>query len=129
MNSTAIDPEAPVPVELHIRKDLYEAAMTRALSQGETLASVTRACYYAAAAAAEPVENPEIKPRPYGEERERIRFKVPPGQRADARKRIESSGQSVPVAVEHLLRRYIETGTIVGVADALATAPATTESE
>lgn len=117
MNSTTIGPEESATVELYIRRALYDSAMIRALRQGETLASVTRACYYAAAAAAEPVENPEVKPRPYGEDRERIRFKVPPEQRTMARQRIEASGQSVPVAVEALLERYVDIGTIVGIAE------------
>lgn len=122
MNSEPTDPEAPVPVELHIRKDIRDAAFTRALSQGETLASVVRAAYYLAAAEAKPVPNPVLKPRPYGEDRDRIRFKVPATQREHNRKKIEASGETVPAAVERILRRYVDTGTIVGVA-------APTESE
>jgi hypothetical protein len=116
MNSETKDPEAPVPVEIHIRQDIRDAAFTRALSQGETLASVVRAAYYLAAAQAKPVENPVLKPRPYGEDRDRIRFKVPAAQREHNRKKIEASGETVPAAVERILRRYVDTGTIVGVA-------------
>jgi hypothetical protein len=52
------------------------------------------------------------KPRTYGEERERIRFKVPMGTKRDATKRIEDSGESVPAALERYLLSYIEHGTI-----------------
>lgn len=135
MNSTTIEPEASVPVEIHLRRELYDLALNRALSQGETLASVTRACYYAAAAEAVPVQDPQLKPRSYGEDRQRIRFKVPAEQREHNRKRIEASGVTVPAAVEKLLQRYIDTGTIVGVAaapdqaDTQASTDAATESE
>lgn len=115
MTSETKDPEAPVPVELYIREDLHDAALKRALSQGETLASVVRASYYLAAAEAVPVEDPKPKPRTYGENRQRIRFTVPGTQREHNRKKIEASGHTVPAAVERILRRYIETGTIVGV--------------
>lgn len=116
MNSTTKDPEAPVPVEIHIRRDIHDAAFTRALSQGETLASVVRASYYLAAAEAVAVQDPQPKPRAYGEDRQRIRFTVPAAQREHNRKKIEASGQTVPAAVEKILRRYVKTGTIVGVA-------------
>lgn len=116
MNSETKDPEAPVPVEIHIRSDIHDAALTRALSQGETLASVVRAAYYLAAAEAKAVTNPQLKPRVYGEDRKRLRFKVPAAQREHNRKKIEASGQTVPAAVELILRRYVSTGTIVGVA-------------
>jgi hypothetical protein len=67
-----------------------------------------------------PVDAPEVvalgvlkpKPRPYGEERERIRFKVPADTKKDATKRIEDSGESVPAALERYLLSYIEHGTI-----------------
>jgi hypothetical protein len=67
-----------------------------------------------------PVDAPEVielgvlkpKPRPYGEERERIRFKVPADTKKDATKRIEESGESVPAALERYLLSYIEHGTI-----------------
>lgn len=132
MNGTTTPEEAQAsgsPEELYIRTDVYEAAMLVATRQGETLASVTRACYFAAAAMAVPVEDgkSKIKPRPYGEARERIRFRVPADRKQSARARIEASGVSVPVAVETLLKRYIETGTIVGVA--AATVEPTTEPE
>jgi hypothetical protein len=124
MNSTTKDPEAPVPVEIHIRRDIHDAAFTRALSQGETLASVVRAAYYLAAAEACPVDDPKLKPRVYGEDRQRIRFKVPAAQREHNRKKIEASGETVPAAVEKILRRYVESGTIVGVAaPAVSTQP------
>lgn len=67
-----------------------------------------------------PVDAPEVieagflkpKPRPYGEERERIRFKVPADTKRDATARIEGSGESVPAALERYLLSYIEHGTI-----------------
>jgi hypothetical protein len=67
-----------------------------------------------------PVDAPEVielgvlkpKPRPYGEERERIRFKVPADTKRDATKRIEESGESVPAALERYLLKYLEHGTI-----------------
>jgi hypothetical protein len=118
MTSETKDPEAPVPVEIHIHRTIHDAAFTRALSQGETLASVVRAAYYLAAAEAVPVENPQLKPRPYGEDRQRIRFTVPAAQRSHNRQKIEASGETVPAAVERILRRYVKTGTIVGVAAA-----------
>lgn len=124
MNSETKDPEAPVPVEIHIRKDIHDAAYKRALSQGETLASVVRAAYYLAAAEAVAVPDPKLKPRIYGEERTRLRFKVPAAQREHNRKKIEASGETVPAAVEAILRRYLQTGTIVGVpASAVPTQP------
>lgn len=133
MNGTTTPQEAEVsssPEELYIRRDIYDAAMKRAMLQGATLASVTRSCYFAAAALAVPVEGGKdaIKPRTYGEDRERIRFRVPADSKKSARARIEASGISVPAAVEALLRTYVETGTIVSVAAAPETA-ATEESE
>jgi len=110
--------EEKVPEEIMIRLDLYDSAMDRAESQGETLASVTRACYFAAAALATPVEGGKarIRPRPYGEDRERIRFRIPRSQRTAARNTIESAGVGVPAAVEQLLEYYVEHGTIIGFA-------------
>lgn len=119
MNETTTPEESEVssvPVEVYIRRDIYDAAMTTALSRGETLASVVRASYYAAAAVAVAVPNPTLKPRPYGDDRERVRFRVPANQRSAARQRIEASGESVPAAIERYLRHYVEFGTIVGVA-------------
>ena len=135
MNSTTTPEEAEekkVPEEIMIRTDLYDAAMTRALFQGETLASVTRACYFAAAALAKPVEGgkAKIRPRPYGENRERIRFRVPRAQRTAARDSIESAGISVPAAVEQMLEYYVEHGSIIGFAALVITEPkATTTTE
>lgn len=128
MNSTATPEEAEekkVPEEIMIRTDLYEAAMTRALYQGETLASVTRACYFAAAALAKPIEGGKarIRPRPYGEDRERIRFRVPRDQRTATRNTIESAGISVPAAVEQMLEYYVEHGTLLGFAALVITEP------
>lgn len=123
MNGTTSPEEAEVsnsPEELYIREDIYEAAMKKALSQGATLTSVVRSAYYLAAVEAVPVEGgrEKIKPRAYGEERTRCRFAVPLAQKKATRAKIEASGVSVPAAVEKLLRRYIQTGTIVGVAAA-----------
>lgn len=134
MNGTTTPEEAEAkanPVEITIRSDLYEAAMTRALHQGETLASVTRACYFAAAALAKPVEGgkAKIRPRPYGEDRERIRFRVPKEQRSAAREAIESAGISVPAAVEQMLEYYVEHGSIIGVAALMIPEPPTTTEE
>lgn len=133
MNGTQHSEETEVvsvPVEVYVRQDIYDSAMTTALSRGETLASVVRASYYAAAAAAEPVPDPTIRPRRYGDDRERVRFKVPAPQRTNARQRIEASGESVPAAIERYLRHYIEHGTIVGVAaPEPVTETSTTESE
>jgi hypothetical protein len=131
MNSTVTPEEAEerkVPEEIMIRTDLYEAAMTRALYQGETLASVTRACYFAAAALAKPIDGGKarIRPRPYGEDRERIRFRVPKGQRTATRDTIESAGISVPAAVEQMLEYYVEHGSIIGFAALVITEPETT---
>lgn len=110
--------EKPVAEEIMIRTDLYDDAMDRALSQGETLASVTRACYFAAAALAKPVEGGKarIRPRPYGEDRERIRFRVPKSQRTATRDTIEAAGISVPAAVEQMLEYYVEHGSLIGFA-------------
>lgn len=121
MESTTTPEEAEekkVPEEIMIRTDLYDDAMDRALAQGETLASVTRACYFAAAALAKPVEGgrARIRPRPYGEDRERIRFRVPKSQRTATRDTIESAGISVPAAVEQMLEYYVEHGSIIGFA-------------
>jgi hypothetical protein len=121
MNSTTTPEEAEekkVPEEIMIRTDLYNDALDRAKDQGETLASVTRACYFAAAALAEPVEGGKarIRPRPYGEDRERIRFSVPRVQRTATRDTIESAGISVPAAVEQMLEYYVEHGSIIGFA-------------
>jgi hypothetical protein len=102
-----------VVVEIWVLNTVYEAALTRARRQSERLAAVARAALFAAAASAEPVENPEIKPRAYNEDRERIRFRVPAEMKADAVARIEASGESVPAAVERLLRVYVEHGTLV----------------
>lgn len=123
--------EAKVPEEITIRTDLYEAAMQRALYQGETLASVTRACYFAAAALAKPVEGGKarIRPRPYGEERERIRFRVPRDQRTATRSSIEAAGISVPAAIEQMLEFYVEHGTLLGFAALVVPDPATTTEE
>jgi hypothetical protein len=138
MNGTTTPEEAEVsnsPEELYIRDDIYEAAMKRATQQGETLASVVRSAYYLAALEAVPVAGGKglIKPRPYGEERTRVRFQVPLEKKRATRAKIESSGVSVPSAVENLLRRYIETGTTVGVAAVqhaeAETTDTTTESE
>jgi predicted HicB family RNase H-like nuclease len=134
MNSTTTPEEAEArksPEEIMIRADLYEAAMHRALFQGETLASVTRACYFAAAALAKPVEGgkAKLRPRPYGEPRERIRFRVPKEQRAAARESIESAGISVPAAVEQMLEYYVEHGSLIGVAALVIPEPPTPETE
>lgn len=111
---------SPSPEELYIETDTYNAAMKRATQQGETLASVTRACYYAAAALAVPVPGGRdlLKPREYGVDRERIRFQVPAAKKKATRAAIEASGVRVPEAVEKLLKIYVETGTIVRVAAA-----------
>lgn len=110
--------EEKVPEEIMIRTDLYDEAMDRAEAQGETLASVTRACYFAAAALAKPIEGGKarIRPRPYGEPRERIRFRIPRSQRTATRDTIESAGIGVPAAVEQMLEYYVEHGTIIGFA-------------
>lgn len=134
MNGTTSPEEAEVsnsPEELYIRDDIYEAAIKKAMSQGETLASVVRSAYYLAAAEAVPVDGgpSKIKPRPYGEERTRVRFQVPLAKKRATRAKIEASGISVPSAVENLLRRYIETGTIVGVAAAPLSTDTNPESE
>jgi hypothetical protein len=176
MNKTAtIEGDAgSIAMELWIRRDIYDAAMLRATSQGQTLAAVTRTCLYAAAATSVPITGwivaltrkgarrpswdgtihptqeaaivaateavkseavsehaavvldatsdearelgvGRLKPRPYGEERERIRISVPREQKNIATTQIEASGRSVPVAVEQLLLTYIDTGTVVGV--------------
>lgn len=130
MNSTTTPEEAAeekVPEEIMIRTDLYDDAMDRALAQGETLASVTRACYFAAAALAKPVEGGKarIRPRPYGEDRERIRFRVPRAQRTATRDTIESAGISVPAAVEQMLEYYVEHGSLIGFAALVIPDPST----
>lgn len=134
MNSTTTPEEASekkVPEEIMIRTDLYDDAMDRALAQGETLASVTRACYFAAAALAKPVEGGKarIRPRPYGENRERIRFSVPRDQRTATRNTIESAGISVPAAVEQMLEYYVEHGSLIGFAALVIPEPSTTTTE
>lgn len=121
MNSTTTPEEAETkgtPEEIMVREDLYEAAIERAAYQGETLASVTRACFFAAAALARPVEGgrANLRPRPYGEPRKRIRFRVPREQQTAARTTIESAGISVPAAVEQMLEYYVEHGSLIGVA-------------
>lgn len=105
--------EGSVTVELWIESTVYEAAMTRATHQGEALASVARAALFAAAATAKPVQDPKIKPRPYGEARERIRFRVPRDRKDAAWRAIEASGVGVPQAVEGLLKVYVDMGTII----------------
>lgn len=132
MNGTTTPEEAEVqenPVEISIRADLYEAAMTIAAHQGETLASVTRACYFAAAALAKPVEGgkAKIRPRPYGEPRKRIRFRVPEEKRVATRAAIEAAGISAPAAVEQMLEYYVEHGTTIGVAALIVPETNTTE--
>jgi hypothetical protein len=102
----------PVVIELWVLDTVYEAALTRAEMQGERLAAVARAALFTAAAAAEPVEDPQIRPRPYNDPRKRVRFKVPAGTKRDAVTRIEASGESVPAAIERYLREYVKTGTI-----------------
>lgn len=109
------DGDRIVTVELHIGTDLYNAALIRAQTQNERLAAVARASIIAAAASAEPIENPVIKPRPYGQPRTRLRLDMPVTVKNDATARIEASGESVPSAVERYLRTYIESGTIVNV--------------
>lgn len=59
------------------------------------------------------IEVDKIRPRQYNDPRKRIRFKVPELEKADVWRRIESTGTSVPSAVERYLREYVETGTIV----------------
>lgn len=134
MNSTTTPEEAEaeqVPEEIMIRAELYDAAMDKALYQGETLASVTRACYYGAAALAKPIEGGKarIRPRPYGEPRERIRFRVPRAQRTATRGTIESAGISVPAAVEQMLEYYVEHGVLTGFAALVIPEPETTPTE
>lgn len=125
--------EKKVAEEIMIRTDLYDSAMDRAEAQGETLASVTRACYFAAAALAKPIEGGKarIRPRPYGEPRERIRFRVPKNQRTTTRDAIESAGIGVPAAVEQMLEYYVEHGSLIGFAALVIPEPepATTTEE
>lgn len=161
--TTAPEEDDRVSVELWIQLDVYEAAMKRALLQGQTLASVARAALFQAAAEAEPIDGwvitvtrhkkprwegiiyptrqaareaaagieypteilnahsdlarelgvGKIKPREYGEDRERIRFRVPKDQKAAAFARIEASGKSVPATVESLLKIYVDKGVII----------------
>jgi hypothetical protein len=133
MESTTTPEEAEekkVPEEIMIRTDLYNDALDRAKDQGETLASVTRACYFAAAALAKPIEGGKarIRPRPYGEDRERIRFRVPRAQRTATRDTIESAGISVPAAVEQMLEYYVEHGSIIGFAALVIPEPPATDT-
>jgi hypothetical protein len=114
-NSPPQDGDRIITVELKIGTDLYHAALIRAQTQNERLAAVVRASIIAAAASAEPVENPVVKPRPYGEDRTRLRLDMPLTVKNSAAARIEASGESVPSAVERYLRVYIESGTIVNV--------------
>jgi hypothetical protein len=161
--TTAPEEAGRVSVELWIQLDVYEAAMKRALLQGQTLASVARAALFQAAAEAVPIvgwviavtqhkkprwegtifsteqaardaaagiEYPtevlstdsdearelgvgKIKPREYGEDRERIRFRVPKDQKTAAFKSIEAAGKSVPATVEDLLKIYVDKGVII----------------
>lgn len=161
--TTAPEEAGRVSVELWIQLDVYDAAMKRALLQGQTLASVARAALFQAAAEAVPIsgwviavtqhrkprwdgmiypteedaldaaydiEHPtevfatssdearelgvgKIKPREYGEDRERIRFRVPRDQKTAAFERIEAAGKSVPATVEDLLKVYVDKGVII----------------
>jgi hypothetical protein len=112
-DSPPTDGDNTVTVELHIGTDLYDASLIRAQRQRERLAAVVRASIIAAAASAVPVEDPVIKPRPYGEKRKRIRLDMPATVKDDATARIEASGESVPAAVERYLLKYVQTGTII----------------
>jgi hypothetical protein len=101
-------------MEVRIRVDLYDQVLAMARENRQTLAAITRAVLFRAAARARP--NPDAaeqaRPplRPYNEERRRLRVAVPPDAYTAATAAIEKSGQSITRLVEDGLRDYVRLG-------------------
>lgn len=102
------------PVEILVLEQVYDAAMLRAKSQGQPLASVARDIVWAASQRAQPVEGGTVAhpaQRPPKSGRRRVRFTAPRDTYAVARDRIRASGRSVAQALEDGLESYARTGT------------------
>lgn len=101
------------PVEILVLEEVYDAAMLRARSQGQPLASVARDIVWAASQRAEPVPGGSVAhpaQRPPKSGRRRVRFTAPKAAYEVARDRIRGSGKSVAQALEDGLESYARTG-------------------
>jgi len=108
------DTGASTEMEVRIRTDLYDQVLTKAQENNQTLAAVTRAVLFRAAARAKPDPDAAERARPplrsYNEPRRRLRVAVPSGPYAAATGAIEASGQSITRLVEDGLKDYVRLG-------------------
>lgn len=118
-SAESVEPETedianrPKEVEVTVSKDIYEAAKSRAQSQGSALIPIARLALTQAAAQLPPGPPQPVgqrKLRPYRQRRERLRFKMPINTYLAAKARLDAAGRSVSEAVETGLAAYAETG-------------------
>jgi hypothetical protein len=108
------------PLEPEVDATVYDAAMARARSQGQRLATVARLVLFQEAAKT-PVNAPAPEKAPPRREyrrdqtaprRKTIKFKVATEPYRQAREQIAASGRSVAAAIEDGLRHYARTGAL-----------------
>ena len=108
-------PTSKQPLEPQVAAEVYDAAMARAKSQGQTLAAVARTVLFQEAARTpegSPVPDGQPPRRPYQQPRKPIKFKVDREAYLAARDRIAASGRSVASAIEDGLVAYARTGRV-----------------
>lgn len=101
-------------VEVMVRDVVYQAALLRARSQAQQLATVAREILFDRAALAQPSPN-VVAPAPrvlmYSDStRKRFRFQVKRNAYNDARNRLHASGVSVTAVIEEGLETFARTG-------------------
>lgn len=103
------------PLEPRVLEAVYEAAMARATSQGQRLATVARTILFQEAAKTPdgaPVPTQPLPRRARGETRLPIKFEVDATAYAVAKAKIAASGRTVGAAIEDGLRTYAMTGAL-----------------
>lgn len=103
------------PLEPQVAAEVYDAAMARARSQGQQLATVARTVLFQEAARTPAgAETPEGRPprRQYGQARKVIKFSVDADAYRKAAKSIQASGRSVAAAIEDGLALFARTGVV-----------------
>lgn len=105
-------------VEVRVRTDIYDRALSVARSQGISLAAIARTIIFATAAEVREQSTQHAPPeaeregrlplRKYGEKRTVMRFTIPRDQFIAAKADISRSGRTLSAAVEDGLREYAE---------------------
>jgi hypothetical protein len=102
-------------LEPRVLEAVYQAAMRRARSQGQRLATVARTVLFQEAAKTPdgaPVPTQPLPRRAKGETRLPIKFEVDADAYKVAKAKITASGRTVGAAIEDGLRTYARTGAL-----------------